>query len=122
MTVEQSQRECSGSGHLLSASALAALPIDGEAAALIARSIAAELESFAVAHGVTHDPVEGYLHFVVGVIERNSADLLDFRCVPASGAACLGAVEVSFSYEGYRLAAQAAKDAILDVINGDDNV
>lgn len=107
---------------VLTRSDLAALPVNGESAVLIARCLAAECEDFALASGVAHGSIEGYLHFVHGVIQRSLCNFLDVRDVPARGASCIAAVDVFFSYEGYRCAAEAAKNAIAGVVDGDADV
>lgn len=88
------------------------LHINDEAMLLIVRGLALEAHDFAASCGIPHGSVEDQPPLAFSVLDSHLNDLLEVRNVPATGTPYIAAIRIGFSNEGYRLAAQAAKDRV----------
>lgn len=98
------------------------LQVNDEAVRLVVFSLALEAHHFALTRGLLSQSVEHQLPLVLGIIDSHLSDLLNVVSVPAVRASDIAAVRVGFSQEGYRLAAEAAKNGVDDTIDGDGDV
>lgn len=95
------------------------LQINDEGFEALMLGIARECHEFALSRGIPSHSIEDQLPLVFGVFNGDFRDLLDIREVPAVGASCLASVTVRFSPEGYRRAAEAAKNRVANPIDVD---
>ena len=106
----------------LKPSEIVELEINDESVLRIVLGLALECHEFVARSGVTDHSVQQYLPMVLGVLDRNAGDLLDCVEVSTLGASDLSALQISFSEEGYRSLAVAAKDVVAGSINGDARI
>lgn len=97
------------------------LQIDDEAMRRIVFGLARECYDFALARDIPSLSIEDQLPLVAGILDSYPRRLVDIRSVPATGATSFAALTIRFSDEGYRFLAQAAKDRMLDIVDGDRN-
>ena len=98
------------------------LEINDEAVALIINSLALECHDFALASGIPSGSVDLQLPGVLDVFSDLSHHLIDCRAVVTESAPCIANITLGLSNVGYRLMAQAAKDRVAHVADGDANV
>ena len=94
------------------------LEVNNESIGLLVLGIARECHDLALSRGIPSHSVEDQLPLVFSVFDSNLRDLLRFREIPAAGTPCLAAIAMTFSPEGYRRAASAAKDRMANSVDG----
>ncbi|WP_375553366.1 hypothetical protein [Roseovarius mucosus] len=95
------------------------LQLNNEGFTALMLGIAGECHEFALSRGIPSHSVEDQLPLVFGVFDGDFRDLLDIREVPTRDASGLASVSIGFSPEGYRRAAEAAKNRVANPIDVD---
>lgn len=96
--------------------ALSQIQVNDKTVVLIAVCLASKCHDLALARGVTGHSVQNHLPLILDVIADDSHNLIRLVPVVATVASDIAAFRLSFDPEGYRRAAQAAKDRMANAV------
>lgn len=97
------------------------LKLNDKSIVWLVQSLAFEVHHFAVTGNLGHFDAGQLCETVLRELEGHLGDLLDVRCVATGKASCIGSVTVRFSDEVYWRVAKAAKNRVLNIVDGDGN-